>query len=96
MTTCLSTETDEPPNTTRNFKMVTDRHKAFARAVVALAREHRMNNLDMTFRESLRSLPSPEPRCWEQVRMTWSEGRHGDKGRIELTTQAKEEIPESA
>lgn len=72
--------------------MITDKHKAFAQAVVALARAHNMNNLNMTFVESHRV----EGRSHEQITMTWSEERHDIKGYIELNTRASERIEEEA
>lgn len=75
--------------------MVTDEHRAFARAVVALARQHAMTGIDLRFRCS-HPLPGMAPRCWEQVEMQWSEGRHGDAGQIIMRTEAREDIPERA
>lgn len=74
--------------------MVNNRHRAFARAVVALARQHGMNNLNMTFRESSSAMELPADRSWEEVRAQWSEGRHGIKSNIELFTQARDTIGE--
>ena len=33
---------------------------------------------------------------WEEVQMQWSEGRHGDKGEIVLSTRSQDRIPEVA
>ncbi len=73
--------------------MVTDRHRAFARAVAALARQHEMDDLRFFFRDSVRS--KAEPRCLEQIEAFWHSGRHGDNARITITTSAKEEITET-
>ena len=63
--------------------MITDAHKAFARAMVALAREHKMNQFDvnMTCRLGFRH---EGPGSFDTVRFTWSEGRHGAESRIEI------------
>jgi hypothetical protein len=68
-----------------------DDHRAFAAAVVALAREHGMDGITLTFRRALRlDLPyDPErPRAHEQVKATWARGRHGAAGMIEIRMDA--------
>lgn len=75
--------------------MVTDEHRAFARAVVVLARQHAMTGLDLRF-QCGHSRPDGKPRCWEQVQMQWSEGRHGDASQIIMRTEARENISEKA
>lgn len=85
--------------------MITDRHIAFARAMVALAREHGMNNLNLTFNQShgarhahfagIAGLSSG-PDQFQQVQMFWSEGRHGDTNRIQFKTQGSMDVPERA
>ena len=70
--------------------MVTEEHRDFARAVVALAREHKMSSLQMTFRCSYTFSSGP----WEQIRMQWSEGRHGVESQIELRTESIDRISE--
>lgn len=72
--------------------MVTKKHIEFARVVVALAREHKMNHLDMTFDASSSTNDDPH---WEKVRMTWREGRHGDTNEIRLETKAELTIEET-
>jgi hypothetical protein len=71
---------------------ITDYHRAFARAVVALAREHQMTALNMTFRTAF-SHPAGD-HFGEEIRMAWSEGRHGDTNNISLECRAHEGIPE--
>lgn len=74
--------------------MVTDKHEAFARAVVAAARHHGMDAIQMTFRQAI---DVREPgRCYEQVSMVWSQGRHGGTSGIALATKATKDIPEMA
>lgn len=74
--------------------MITDRHREFAKAVVALAREHKMNNLRMDFQVAYTMEELPH-QTYEQVSMNWTSGRHGDKGQIHLETKAVENISES-
>jgi hypothetical protein len=78
--------------------MVTDEHIAFAQAVAALAREHRMDDVQMTFRKciSARISDGGGPEQWERVTANWHTGRHGVTGRIELRTEARVEVPERA
>lgn len=65
-----------------------EKHAAFARAVVALAREHQMDSLTVSFRANFNSLFPPGQPPSEvysgQVTMAWSEGRHGDRNEIKL------------
>lgn len=76
---------------------VTQRHIEFARAVVALARQHGMDNLTVSYRESLTA-------CWrrdekwnsEQVTATWHEGRHGDQSRLNIEYRATVSVDERA
>ena len=78
--------------------MVTDEHIAFAQAVAALARQHRMDDVRMTFRKciSARIHEGGGPEQWEQVSMRWHTGRHGDAGQIEMQTEARMQVPERA
>lgn len=74
--------------------MITDRHREFAKAVVALAREHKMNNLKMDFQVAY-TMEELLHQTYEQVSMSWSSGRHGDKGQIHLESKAVETITET-
>lgn len=67
-----------------NREPIEPRHIAFARALVALAREHGMRNLTADyygggFSDGLR---------WTKIHMSWSEGRHGDRSQITLRAEA--------
>jgi hypothetical protein len=73
--------------------MIVDRHREFAKAVVALAREHKMDSLKMDFRDAYTMEELPR-RTYEGVTMSWASGRHGDKGQIHLETRAIEDIGE--
>ena len=63
--------------------MIEDRHKEFAKALVALAREHRMDRLQVQFQDST----TPVDRAWPPVRVSaeWQEGRHGSSANIHLS-----------
>lgn len=74
--------------------MVTPEHEAFARAVVALAREHGMTGLRLSFRRSSTLMLAVGP--FEEVTMTWSEGRHGVSTSITLETRGAHTISEKA
>ena len=68
---------------------VTDRHKEFARAVVELARKHKMGSVHMTFNaEWGAGLPQHD------VHMKWGQGRHGCKADIMLTCTFQEHVSE--
>ncbi len=70
-------------------------HVDFARALVALAREHKVGSLEVTFRDSVSTIHSvPDFWRWKQMRMTWSEGRHGDSSRITLKHEAETQVDE--
>lgn len=82
--------------------MVTKRHVAFARAMVALARQHKMDNLCLTFSRGYggymdrRDDDEPEGLAQhQQVRMTWRAGRHGAKEQIALHTEETTRVPET-
>lgn len=65
-----------------------EKHAEFARAIVALAREHQMDALTVSFRANFNSLfPTGQPPSEiysGQVQMSWSEGRHGSRNEIKL------------
>lgn len=64
------------------------KHKAFAQAVAAAIREHDVYASDITFRVS-------GCRVFEQARMTYNQGRHGDPGSINLiVTTSLGDFPE--
>ncbi len=67
--------------------MITEKHKAFAQAVVALARKHAVDGIDQ-FRFHTR-----EGRG-ERITFQWYCGRHNAEGMIRMSTEAKEEIQE--
>lgn len=56
-----------------------DKHKAFARALAKVCRDHDAYNLDITF-----TLPEPGPSPFERARMTFHKGRHGSEGTVNL------------
>lgn len=60
-----------------------DAHKAFAIAIVALARQHKMDHLSFTFRTS-HTLNYNAAEYTGLVTGSWAEGRHGAKNRIAL------------
>ena len=67
-------------------------HKDFARAVVALARQHQMDKLTVTFQTGF-DHPA-RATSHDQVTMSWSAGRHGDPSTINLECRAAEGIRE--
>lgn len=76
---------------------VTERHVDFARAVVALARLHGMDNLRMTYRENVGAAWARGDK-WnsEDVTMNWSQGRHGDQSRLSIEYRASLAVDERA
>lgn len=67
-----------------------DDHVNFARAVVALAREHAVNHIDMTFDLSGTRLRFfREGNSWQKVNLQWHEERHGSAGRLVLSAEAR-------
>ena len=73
--------------------MIHPEHKAFARAVVALARQHGMDGISMQFRFDFNHPRNGTGRN-DPVKMNWTSGRHGDENRIHLETASSEGIPE--
>ncbi len=74
--------------------MITDTHRAFARAVVALAREHDMDHVAIRF-----SLGFDHPeRKFENsiISANWTAGRHGDSANIVMQTEAHAVIKETS
>jgi hypothetical protein len=70
-------------------------HVEFARALVALAREHKIGSLDVTFRDSSSAIHTGSDFwSWKQMRMVWGEGRHGVETRITLKHEAETQIDE--
>lgn len=76
--------------------MIQPEHRAFARAVVALAREHKMTDIQLAFRCSLRSAAGSQllPWSYEVIKATWCEGRHGEESNIAMETRATEGVTE--
>ena len=74
-----------------------DDHRAFAQAIVAAARQHGMDSLNMTFRRSVAvHIGSGGPDIFEEVRMQWTSGRHGCASPIKLVSNACQTIDELA
>lgn len=71
---------------------VTDQDVEFARAVVALARQHGMTGISMEFRQNFDL--AQVTGCYCGKRITWSEGRHGDSADIRFRTEAEASFPE--
>lgn len=74
-----------------NIQPISDRHITFARALVALAREHGANSLEVKFSLTGTTLWPPGSDCgWDDVRVTfqWSEGRHGSLSRFALRAES--------
>jgi hypothetical protein len=75
--------------------MITDAHKAFLQAFIALAREHGMNHISITFDDaSSKNFLANKPLS-DRVTATWSEGRHGMEASVNVETRAVENIPEA-
>ena len=78
--------------------MILKEHQDFARELVALARKHGMTNLNMTFRlDFVHTVKNPEGYIApynQDIRLQWSQGRHGAMNKIRLETGAAVEIPE--
>lgn len=67
-----------------NREPIEQRHVDFARALVALAREHGVRNLTADY---YGGGPLDNER-WTKVHMSWALGRHGDRSRISLRAEA--------
>ncbi|MGB0410174.1 MAG: hypothetical protein ACPGFA_01190 [Pikeienuella sp.] len=57
---------------------ITDAHAAFARAVVALAREHQMDRISLEFEANFDPQREAEFHSWGKVSMYWREPREGE------------------
>ena len=77
--------------------MIYPEHKAFAQAVVALAREHGMDALSVEFQfgHAMAYRGDGNSRGSDRVKMGWSSGRHGDQSRITLSAHSFENIDEA-
>jgi hypothetical protein len=77
---------------------INDAHKAFAQAVVALAREHGVTMVRGDFHGGHGAFRGATPRPLDenctQIAFTWVRGRHGDKSRISLTASAHDQVDE--
>lgn len=71
---------------------VTDQDVVFARAVVALAREHSMTGVELKFRHDFEL--SGRSRSFELKRVQWSAGRHGDQSEIKFSVEASASFAE--
>ena len=67
-------------------------HAAFARALVETCRRHGMDSLNATYCGGFKTPAKDEFRG--EVRITWSEGRHGDPGRIAVRFEGTMSFPE--
>ncbi len=76
---------------------ITDAHIQFAQALVQLARDHDIHNFDGKFRLNF-GHPSAGNGPWSNpdIRIAWSEGRHGDDSNIGLWYEKHAGIPEIA
>lgn len=71
-----------------NPEPVKEPHIAFARAVVALAREHGCGFVDLRFRLASSRFFREERSDYTTVRAQWAEGRRGAGGQITLDAEA--------
>lgn len=75
--------------------MIHPEHKAFAQAVVALARQHGMDGIGMEFRFGFdKRYEDGASRSGDTVKMHWSAGRHGDDANIHMESRSAESIGE--
>lgn len=70
-------------------------HIDFAQALVQLARDHGVHNFDGTFRLGFER-ERESGFSGDNVRLAWSEGRHGDDSNIVLKCEKSAVIPEIA
>jgi hypothetical protein len=71
---------------------ITDEHKAFACALVTLARMHGANNLSVTydFSSAKKFLAGEDGTRRQKMIVRWAEGRHGAPERINI--EANEQV----
>jgi hypothetical protein len=75
-----------------NPRPIKDYHVAFARAVVALAREHGVGQVKMEFRRASSMIfRTNGAERWDsnEVSLYWHEGRHGATSSVELKLEAR-------
>lgn len=74
-----------------NPEPIKDYHVAFARAVVALAREHGVGDVRLKFRRASSRMFCSDGDLWDatEVDLTWHEGRHGADTPIKLQLSAQ-------
>jgi hypothetical protein len=74
---------------------ITEPHKAFAAELVTLARKHGANHLSVSF--SLTGSKMFRNDEWNNtdVRFDWCEGRHGDRSRYTLRSEAVLHVEEA-
>lgn len=77
---------------------IIDRHVAFARALVSLCREHGVGTIvvDHFTLTASKLFFDAEQYNSTRVAVSWTQGRHGDEGRISLRAQAGISINERA
>lgn len=77
--------------------MIEDAHRNFARALVALAREHGMDSLSVTYRLGFprRSEGPFVPWNSDQVQLSWAAGRHGIAAPISLQSVERDRLDET-
>jgi hypothetical protein len=68
-------------------------HQQFARELVALCQKHGMTGLSASYYASFHSPGESEYRG--RVTVTWSEGRHGAKGRIAVAFEGSASFDET-
>lgn len=70
-----------------NNPAITEQDVAFARALVALCREHKMRSFQIEYRPNFEfGLALGQ---FESRKVNWSEGRHGDSSRIRFRLEAE-------
>lgn len=71
---------------TQTTSVIDGHHIEFAKAVVALAREHRMSKIEITFEKSFHHhARTYNPSFHGSVQARWSEGRHLAPAKISLS-----------